>query len=329
MTALWTSEEIASATGGRATTPFAVSGISIDTRTIAPGELFVALTAARDGHDFVAEALAKGAAGALVSRVPEGVSDEAPLVLVADVLDGLRDMALAARARTRAKVIGVTGSVGKTGTKEMLRTMLAVQGRVHAAEKSFNNHWGVPLTLARMPRESDFAVIEIGMNAPGEIAPLSELARPDAAIVTTVAPVHIENFENLQGIAREKASIVAGLAPGGAAILNRDVETYPILRRRALRQKARVVTFGAGGRPAFRLREARLSDDATLVEARAGGETLLFKIGAPGTHLALNALAALAAVEAVGGDLGRAALALAHWHVPDGRGARWLVGLGD
>jgi len=170
---LWTSVYAAAATGGRATTDWVVEGISIDTRSIAPGDLFVALTAARDGHDFVAQALEKGAGAALVSRIPDGVAEDAPLLLVDDVQTALEALGRAGRARTAAKVVAVTGSVGKTSTKEMLAAMLAPQGRTHAAVASFNNHWGVPLTLARMPADTEYAVIEIGMNHPGEIAPLA------------------------------------------------------------------------------------------------------------------------------------------------------------
>ncbi|MEE4121123.1 MAG: Mur ligase family protein, partial [Paracoccaceae bacterium] len=220
MTVLWTSAEAAAATGGRVTRAFEAAGLSIDSRTIAPGELFIALKDARDGHDFVADALAKGAAAAMVSRVPERVAEDAPLLVVRDVLEGLRALARAARARTGAQVLGVTGSVGKTSTKEMLRAVLGAQGPVHAAEKSYNNHWGVPLTLARMPAETEYAVIEIGMNRPGEIAPLARLADLTHALVTTVAPAHLEAFDSVEGIAHEKASILDGLRPGGWAILN-------------------------------------------------------------------------------------------------------------
>lgn len=328
MTVLWTAKDAMAATGGTAIGEWAATGVSIDTRSLQPGDLFVALTDQRDGHEFVAQALAKGAAAALVSRIPDDVARDAPLLVVDDVLRGLEALGCAARARSRAKVIGITGSVGKTGTKEMLRAMLTVQGRVHAAERSFNNHWGVPLTLARMPHDADFAVIEIGMNAPGEIAPLAKMARPDAALITTVAAVHIENFKNIQGIAREKAAILEGLEPGGVAILNRDIDTASILKRAARRRGARIVAFGSGGRPAYRLIDAQMTEDSTQAEARINGQTMFFKIGAPGTHLALNALAALAAVEAVGGDVTQAALALGQWHVPDGRGARWTVALG-
>jgi UDP-N-acetylmuramoyl-tripeptide--D-alanyl-D-alanine ligase len=325
---LWTRDEAAAATGGASPRDWSATGVSIDTRSLAPGDLFVALTAARDGHDFVSAALDKGAAAALVSRRPEGVPDDAPLLVVPDVLDALRALGRGARARFRGRLVAVTGSVGKTGSKEMLRTALATQGGVHAAEKSFNNHWGVPLTLARMPPDRDFAVIEIGMNAPGEIAPLARLARPHVALVTTVEAVHLAAFRDLRGIAREKAAIFEGLEPGGAAILNRDIPTYPILLAAARRAGARPVRFGRAGRPEFRLVEARVGAATTCAEARAHGAPFLFRLAAPGRHLAMNALGVLAAVEALGGDIARAAMGLAQWQAPEGRGARWTVLLG-
>ena len=223
---LWTAAEAAQATGGKTTTDWQASGVSIDTRTLQPGDLFVALSAARDGHDFVAQALEKGASAALVSRRPEGVGEEAPLLIVPDGLRGLEALGRAARARMTGKVVGVTGSVGKTSTKEMLRTVIGGQARVHAAEASYNNHWGVPLTLARMPRETEVAIIEIGMNHPGEIAPLANLARPHVAMITTVGTAHLEAFDNIDGIAREKASIFSGLMPGGHAVINGDLLIY-------------------------------------------------------------------------------------------------------
>ncbi|MFO1105578.1 MAG: UDP-N-acetylmuramoyl-tripeptide--D-alanyl-D-alanine ligase [Amaricoccus sp.] len=325
---LWTRDEAVAATGGTCPQDWQASGVSIDTRSLLPGDLFVALRDVRDGHDFVADALARGAAAALVSRRPEGVAPDAPLLVVPDVLEGLRGLARAARARLRGRLVAVTGSVGKTGTKEMLRTALGAQARVHAAEKSYNNHWGVPLTLARMPAEVDYAVIEIGMNAPGEIAPLARLARPHVAMITTIAAVHLAAFRDLAGIAREKAAIFEGLEPGGTAVLNRDIAQYPILLRAARRAGARPVRFGRTGRPEFLLRETQVAASATSVSARAHGQDFFFKLGAPGAHLALNALGALAAVEALGADLVRASLALAGWRSPEGRGARWTVLLG-
>lgn len=326
---LWTRDAAAAATGGASPRDWCASGVSIDTRTLKPGDLFVALKDARDGHDFVAEALAKGAAAALVARRPEGVAADAPLLVVPNVLEGLRALARAGRARFGGKLVGVTGSVGKTGSKEMLRSALSAQAaRVHAAEKSFNNHWGVPLTLARLPADADFAVIEIGMNAPGEIAPLARLARPDVALITTVAAVHLAAFADLGGIAREKAAIFEGLGAGGVAVLNRDIESYPLLMAAAKRAGARPLRFGATGRPEFRLVEARVAETGTSVKARVRGAPFLFKLAAPGRHLALNALGVLAAIEALGGDIARAGLALARWVPPEGRGARWTVMLG-
>ncbi|MFN0114633.1 MAG: UDP-N-acetylmuramoyl-tripeptide--D-alanyl-D-alanine ligase [Paracoccaceae bacterium] len=324
---LWTSPALAAATGARLTRPFAATGISIDTRSLAPGDLFVALTAIRDGHDFVAGALANGAAAALVSRLPEGLPPDAPLALVPDVLAALRSLAAAARARTAAKAVGVTGSVGKTSTKEMLRAILSGQGATHAAEASFNNHWGVPLTLARMPEAIRFAVLEIGMNRPGEIAPLARLARLDAALVTTVAPAHLEAFESLEGIAHEKASIYEGLLPGGTAIVPLGLPTTPILTARARATAARVLTFGRDEAADFRLIDATLAEGATVVRATRFGEPMLLRLLTPGAHFAMNALAALAAAEALGADPALAALDLGRWQPPDGRGKRDTVRL--
>ncbi|QHQ34044.1 UDP-N-acetylmuramoyl-tripeptide--D-alanyl-D-alanine ligase [Algicella marina] len=324
---LWTAAEALAATGGGGVANWEATGVSIDTRTLQPGDLFVALAAQRDGHDFVAQALEKGAAAALVTHLPEGVDPHAPLIFVPDVLEGLARLAQAARARMSGKVVAVTGSVGKTGTKEMLRTALSGQGATHAAEKSYNNHWGVPLTLARMPRETDYAVIEIGMNAPGEIAPLAKLARPHVAVVTTVAAVHLEAFENVEGIAREKATIIEGLEPDGIAVLNGEIGTSDILVSAAQAGGARVVRFGSGNYEAS-LRSVVVKGLVTCAEADLNGQPVVFKLAAPGAHLATNALAVLAAVEALGADLALASLALAHWAPPEGRGARWRVALG-
>ena len=329
MSALWTSQDAAAATGGRVTVPWTADGVSIDTRSIEPGDLFVALTAARDGHDFVADALAKGARAALVSRVPEGVAEDAPLLIVEDVQTGLEALGRAARARTRAKVIGITGSVGKTSTKKMMHDALAGQGTIHAAEKSFNNHWGVPLTLARMPVDVDWAVIEIGMSAPGEIAPLAKMARPDAAIITTIAPAHLEAFENIDGIAHEKAAIFEGLAPGGTAIVNVDVAQAGILRDWGAKFASRTLTFGEAPEADFRLLGVESSERETKVAADANDRALAFTIGTSGRHFAANAMAVLAAVDALGGDVTRAATALSTWEPPGGRGVRKTVSLGQ
>lgn len=337
MTALWTSAEAEAATGGRAAGDWTATGVSIDSRAIAPGDLFVALTGdSRDGHAFAADALARGAAAAMVSRRPEGLAPDAPLLEVADTLDGLRALGAAARARLApsARVIGVTGSVGKTGVKEMLRAMLAPQAPTHAPERSFNNHWGVPLTLARMRGDTAFAVIEMGMNNPREIAPLSRLARPHVALITTVEAVHVENFPDGRGIAEAKAEIFEGLEamPGGGAavaVLNADNRWFDLLAAAAARAGAQVVAFGTGADAQARLLDAVPHGAATVARARVGGRDVVFKIAAPGRHLALNALGALAAAQEAGADLARAAIGLADWRPPEGRGARWEVLLGE
>ncbi|TCM77826.1 UDP-N-acetylmuramoyl-tripeptide--D-alanyl-D-alanine ligase [Rhodovulum steppense] len=325
MSALWTAADAAAATGGQATCDWRATGVSIDTRSLAPGDLFVALTDQRDGHDFVADALARGAAAAMVSRIPQGLAPDAPLLIVPDVLEALVALGQAGRARARARVVAVTGSVGKTSTKEMLRAVLAGQGRVHAAEASFNNHWGVPLTLARLPAEANFAVIEIGMNHPGEIAPLARMARPHVALITTVAPAHLAAFDDLAGIAREKAAIFEGLEPGGIAVFPDDLDVSPILESAA--RSVGKLTFGATKSSEFRLTKAQLHPDSTVVEAKAQGEKLLFKIRAPGRHFAMNALGVLAVAEALGIDRAVAACDLGSWLPPGGRGARHRIAL--
>ncbi len=322
MTALWTSDDAATATGGRATAPWAATGITIDTRALEPGDLFVALTDQRDGHDFVAQALEKGAAAALVSRIPDGVPADAPLLIVDDVLQGLEALGRAARARTRARVVAVTGSVGKTSTKEMLRAVLGGQGQVHAAEKSFNNQWGVPLTLARMPQDAEFAVIEVGMSNPGEIAPLARMARPHVALITTVVAAHLEAFEDIDGIAHEKASVLDGLEPGGIAVLPAGLPVSDILTQKAAAINARVISFGADKGCDYRLKDVTLQRDTTIVQARARGAAVLFKVRSAGRHFAMNALGALAVADALDLDLALAACDIAAWQPPAGRGAR-------
>jgi UDP-N-acetylmuramoyl-tripeptide--D-alanyl-D-alanine ligase len=328
MSILWNTETAVAATGGQCSADWAATSVSIDTRTLEPGALFVALKDVRDGHDFVASALEKGAVAALVSRMPNGVSPDAPLLIVDDVLTALEDLARAARDRSAAKVIGVTGSVGKTGTKDMLRCALAGQGQVHVAEKSYNNHWGVPLTLARMPQDTDFAVIEIGMNHPGEIGPLSRLVRPDVAVITTVAIVHMEAFENVAQIAQAKAEIFEGTAAGCWAVLNTDIETAPILLHAAQAAGCSIIGFGTDKTAHYRLNAASITGTNTVISANLHGEEALFKLAAPGRHLAMNAMAVLAAVGAVGADVTLGILALADWTAPDGRGARTIVQVG-
>jgi len=316
---LWSAQQAALATGGRAVGGWAVTGVSIDTRTLQTGDLFVALKAARDGHDFVADALAAGAGAALVSRVPDGVDDTAPLLIVPDVQTALEDLGRAARARTEAKVIGVTGSVGKTSTKEMLRHMLGACGKTHASVASYNNHWGVPLTLARMPADTEFAVIEIGMNHPGEIAPLAKMAAPDVAMVTTVAEVHLEAFDDINGIALEKASIIDGLVPNGVAIINADTPCTKVIETYTKDVTTR--WFGAAVAEAS-LSDVQVKGAETHAVLQLEGATYPVTIGTAGRHFAMNALGALLAVGYLGADRRTAVTGLAAWNPVGGRGAR-------
>lgn len=323
---LWNAIDAEQATGGKATCDWNAHGVSIDTRTLQKGDLFVALKDVRDGHDFVAQALEKGAAAALVSHRPDGLDKDAPLLIVDDVLSALEKLGIAARNRTQAKVIGVTGSVGKTSTKEMLREILTPQGATHVAEASYNNHWGVPLTLARMPVATDFAVIEIGMNRPGEIAPLSKMARPDVVMITTVAAAHLEAFENIEGIAVEKASIIDGMVPGGTAVLNADIETASILKGHAQAHGSTIVDFGETATE-WCVKDVRLSEDKTIISTQAKDAEYLFKLSVAGRHFAMNAVGVLAVAEAVGADPMQASLDIANWNPPAGRGTREVITL--
>ena len=243
---LWSAQEAALATGGETAGDWQAEGVSIDTRTLQAGDLFVALADQRDGHDFVAEALQKGASAALVSRRPADVLSDENLLYVQDVQAALEGLARAARQRSAAQVIAITGSAGKTSTKEMLRVMLQAQGTTHASYASYNNHWGVPLTLASLPRDVAFAVVEIGMSNPGEIAPLARLVRPDAALITTVAPAHLAAFENLEGIAREKAAIVQGLTAQGYAVLNAEAPCRSVMEQAVAEKGCQSLWFGSG-----------------------------------------------------------------------------------
>lgn len=325
MRPLWTSAEASEATGGKSRSEWAAKGVSIDTRTMRPGDLFVALRDSRDGHDFAAEALRKGAAAAMVSRRPNDVPEGAPLLMVEDVLEGLRGLAAAARARGRAKVIALTGSVGKTSTKDMLERALAKTARVHASEKSFNNHWGVPLTLARLHESAEAAVIEIGMSGPGEIAPLSKLARPHVGVVTAIGAAHLGAFSGLEDIAREKAGIFAGLEPGGHAILPADAPGFKILEAAAGRAGAKALTFGEGLKAAWRVMDIMSTGEQTVAKVTFGSRVTALKLSAAGRHFMVNAVAALAACEAAGFDPAIAAMELSGWKPVEGRGTRELI----
>ena len=320
MNSLWTSAEIEAATGGRASAPFEVSGVTFDSREVGPGDLFVAMPGSVfDGHQFVAGAFASGAAGALVSHAVEG-----PHVLVGDVAEALTALAIAARARMTGTVIGVTGSVGKTSTKEALFAALDrfVPGKVHRSVKSYNNHTGVPLSLARMPRESEFAVLEMGMNHKGEIAALTRLVRPHVALITTIAAAHIEHLGSIEAIADAKAEIFEGLEPDGVAIIPEDTPQRSRLLKAARRHAARIISFGSGEADVVAIHAVRAEKGGSLVTARLIESELTFTIAQRGDHWVSNALAVLAAVEAVGADLAVAGLALADMGGLKGRGER-------
>jgi UDP-N-acetylmuramoyl-tripeptide--D-alanyl-D-alanine ligase len=326
VTALWTTEAMANAMGAerQGALPQAISGISIDTRTIAPGDAFFAIQGDnRDGHQFVSTALAAKAGLAVIAAGRRGdFPGAAPLLVVPDVLAGLRGLAAAARLRTQAKVIAVTGSVGKTGTKEALRLALSKDSETHASVASYNNHWGVPLSLARCPASARYAVLEMGMSHAGEIAPLSRLARPHIALITTIAPVHLEFFGSLAKIADAKAEIFLGVQPGGVAVINRDIPQFAQLERRANEAGVeRVVSFGEHAQADACLIKCVLHPRCSTVQADILGIELTYKIGAPGRHLVHNSLAVLAVAELVGADLALAALALAEFKAISGRGA--------
>jgi UDP-N-acetylmuramoyl-tripeptide--D-alanyl-D-alanine ligase len=325
---LWSFGDFVAATSGRPTgpTPEAITGVSIDSRTVAPGEAFFAIRGERfDGHDFVTPALSRGAATAVVaeSRLAAlgRISDS--LTVVDDVLDALVGLGRAARVRSASRVVAVTGSVGKTGTKEMLAAALAPEGKVHFSPASFNNQWGVPLTLARLPTDARFAVLEIGMNHACEIEPLVKIVRPHAAIITTVEPVHLEFFDSVEAIARAKGEIFLGLEPGGAAIINRDNPHFAALARMARDAGAgRVIGFGEHAEADVRLEKVVLEELCSRVSASVLGMPVSYRLGAPGRHLVQNSLAAMAAVSVLGGDLAKAGLALAQVSSPQGRGTR-------
>jgi UDP-N-acetylmuramoyl-tripeptide--D-alanyl-D-alanine ligase len=308
--------------------PEAVSGLSIDSRTIAPGEAYFAIKGGvHDGHDFVAAALKAGAGLAVVEAAQrDRFASDAPLLVVDDVLAGLVDLARAARARLDAQVIAVTGSVGKTSTKEALRRVLEAQGKTHASAASFNNHWGVPLSLARCPATVRFAIFEIGMNHSGEIEPLVKMVRPQVAIITTVEPVHLEFFAGIEAIADAKAEIFAGVEPGGAVVLNRDNPQFARLQRRAKKLGiSRIVSFGAHQKADARLLDVSLHAACSAVHADILGQDITYKLGMPGRHMAMNSLAVLAAASLAGADLALAALSLSQIEPAAGRGVRRVL----
>lgn len=319
---LWTSAEIARATGGAEGGGFTATGVSIDTRTLEPGDLFVALAGVRDGHEFVAQAMAKGAAGALVSQ-----DVDAPFVKAGDTLAALERLGVAARERaTKARRAAVTGSVGKTSVTQAIIAGLELAGPAHASVKSYNNHIGVPLTLARMPAATARAVFEIGMNHADEIRPLATFVRPHAALVTTVGPVHTENFPDGEaGVARAKAEVFAGLEPGGVAVLNADNRWFDLLKAEALRAGAVIRTFGTGEGCDARLIDFQVPGGHAVVQARLHGKAVDFPILQTGLHWGLNSMAVLLMLEALDVDLDKSLAALGAFEPLAGRGAESVV----
>ncbi len=320
---MWQSTDIVQATTGKTQgVPFVASSVAIDSRKAQNGALFVAIKGERvDGHDYVKEALAGGAAGALVHRIPKDLHKDAPLIVVNDTYKALVDLGSASRRRTKAKIIAVTGSVGKTGTKEAIRTALSSSADVYATHGNLNNHIGLPLSLANLPPSAHFGVFEMGMNHPGELSFLTRVARPDIAVITNVEAVHLEFFPDIEGIADAKAEIIEGLNKDGTLILNRDNRFYDRLVAKAQEQGIRhVVTFGTHAQAQCRLVNYTLQDMGARVEAVIHGTPIVYRLGTIGRHWAMTSLAALATSVAVGADLADAAAALAHFHEPDGRG---------
>lgn len=322
--ALWTSAEIAEATDGTAYGEFQVSGVEMDSRDVRGGDLFVALKGdAMDGHRFMDAAFANGAAAALVDR-----EVDYPHVRVEDTTKALEALAAAARKRAWAKIIGVTGSVGKTGVKEAIFTALerTSRGVAHRSVRSYNNHVGVPLSLSRMAPRSRFGVFEMGMNHAGEISGLTAQVQPHVAVITTLAPAHIENLGSMEAIAAAKAEIFEGLQKGGTAVIPADVEQFTQLRDAAEAKGAKVIAFGRGENADLRLLDAVPDGSGgSLVTAAMGDMRLCFTVAEPGEHWIDNALCVMAAVHAAGGDLGAAGLVLAEMGGLKGRGARLRV----
>jgi len=328
VSALWTSDEVAGALGAAITAPFVADGVTFDSRAVAQGDLFFALSGeTTDGHGFVADALKRGAAAAVVSRDVDSAGGT--LVRVPDTMKALVDLGRAARRRSKARIASVTGSVGKTSTKDALRAMLSAQAPTSASAASFNNHVGVPISLARLPREAHYGVFEIGMNNPGEIEPLARQVEAHVGVITNVGPVHIGHMGSQEAIVDEKACLFAGMAEGAVAVLNRDSEYYERMQRQARAfGVSRIVAFGRSEHADARLLSCNLQDCGSDVAALIHGQRIEYRLGAAGEHWVLNSIAALAVVEALGADVARAAATLATVGASPGRGARRLLKFG-
>ena len=326
---IWQSEEVVRAVNGRisGTANWQATGVSIDSRTVQKGDLFVALKGPlHDGHDYVGGALKAGAAAALVSQQPKNAPDNAPLVVVEDTMKALEDLGYAGRTQAKAKIIAVTGSVGKTGTKEMLRLMLSASGDTYANEGSFNNQWGVPLSLARLPQDAQFGVFELGMNHAGELGPLSRQVQPHIALITNVEAVHLEFFPSVEAIADAKAEIFLGMNAEGIAVLNHDNAHFNRLDDAACAHGLqRIIGFGRSKLAEARLIDCQPASGGSAVRAEIMGRPVKYTLPVPGEHLALNSLGALLAAATAGADIDQGAAALAHYQPPKGRGVRQKI----
>ncbi len=321
---LWTSKDAAKATSGKSTQEWLATGISIDTRSLEKGDLFIALQGpSLDGHDYITQAKKSGASVCMVHKITEDMPEDMVYLEVKDTMQALIDLGQFARARTKAKIIGVTGSVGKTGTKEMLSIALSPSGKTHVSQKSYNNHWGVPLTLALMPADSEFAVFEMGMNNKGELTELSKQVRPDIALITTIEPVHIGHFKSVDEIADAKAEIFTGMDKDGTAILNIDNPHYQRLQKAAVNSGlTNIISFGEDEEADAILLSCKLASDGSRAKASINGEKYRYKISIPGKHIVMNSLASLAAVNIAGGDLDQAIEAIKNSEPIEGRGNR-------
>ncbi len=323
---IWSAREAVKATGGEASGEWQAMGVSIDSRTLDFGDLFIAIVGDNsDGHDHVYEAIKKGAVAAVVNREIEGVPKE-KLLIVKDTFKAMEDLARSAKTRNSGKIIAVTGSVGKTGTKEMLATALKDQGQTHVSINSYNNHWGVPLTLSAMHAGTDYGVFEVGMNNPGEIAPLSKMIKPDISIITTISPAHIENFgDGLAGIINAKAEIYEGMEKGASVVLNRDNINFEALKEKAEKKDLKVFSFGEHKSSDAKMLKCLEAANGSRVSAEIMGEELSFSLQIAGRHNASNALAVLLAVKLAGGDIQKAGKAIAKQEPITGRGRREVI----
>lgn len=327
---LWTSAAAEAATKGKASAPFTAGGVSIDTRSLQKGDLFVALKGDRlDGHDYVDAAFAAGAGAVMVSKDYDISKAKGPVLVVDDTMRGLEDLGRAARARCKGKIIGVAGSVGKTGTKEMLATLLSACGKTHASKKSFNNHWGVPLSLSNLPEDADYGIFEIGMNHPGEIIGLTDQVKPHIAVITTIDREHIEFFDNgLDGIADANAEIFTGMDANGIAILNHDNPYFDRLKAHAEKQGIQTILgFGEDDGADIKLVDCALHADSSRVTADVEGTRAKYKLQIPGKHIVMNSLGALGVVKAAGADMDKAVEALKNAEAVTGRGNRHQITL--